>query len=545
MSRTKEHTFRFALLFIVLSALAVYAQELNDSEKAELANLDQAFAAGNYAATTNNAWLYYRSDNAARADVILNKFISLQDSIPQSITFGQWAWSAGAQIGDLNVALFRSHDMFVNLWTCQDKMSAATRQRYLTACQRLLEAAKRRWHTEIFDIGRDFVAYSNIFCLYVQTLILAGDRFNDPLLLKTGQSQWTRWYNHISFFGIDEFNSIGYNNLIFRTLFDIHDFCHDERIKKETREIMDFVYTLQSAITHPLLKIPVVGISRDYRIFLKEAEARSAILTTPQKGYEPPAKAVAINEKRKYPFTVIGKAAIAPFVFQSYQLADAAMGSMTGGACFQQQIHCMTVVGKSASERAVAFIQGSNTPVNGYTDQKEMTTLCVYNRLPALWHLTQWRGDLSNYRETFGEFGVGLSDKWKEKSVTPGHIVLEAYGYDLHLFPFRLQNEKPVVCELVLKHRTTSSPRYHPRPIVFDEYVFPEEPDWFGVYAALVKSGDKVAEPGITCSLQNGVRTFKTKQGHQIRLFIAEKGDTKQLYNVDPALIPLLKFSGQ
>lgn len=530
-------------LFILLSIPVSNAQEFSASEKLELENLDKAYAAGTYAVTANNAWLYYRSGQAAQADVILNKFISLQDSVPQSITFGQWAWSVGASIGDLNVALFRSHDMFVNLWDQQEKMSAATKARYRTSCQRLLEAARRRWNTEVFDIGRDFAAYSNIFCLYVQTLILAGDRFEDSLLLKTGQSQWTRWYNHISFFGIDEFASIGYNAIIFRTLFDIHDFCHDERIQKESREIMDFVYTLQSAFTHPLLKIPVTGISRDYRIFLKEADARCTILSTAQHGYEPPAQAAAINAHRKYPFTVIGKAAISPFIFQSYQLADAAMGSMTGGACFQQQIHCMAAVGKSADERAVVFIQGSNTPINGYTDQKEMTTLCVYNRLPALWHFTQWRGDMSNYRETFGEFGVGLSDKWQKKSAAPGHIVLEAFGYDLHLFPFSVQHDRLTGCSLTLEHRTTSSPRYHPRPIVFDEYVFPNDPDWFGVYVALVKAGAKAAEPGITCTLQNGVRTFKTKQGHQIRLYVAEKGDTKQLFNVDPAMIPLLRFS--
>jgi hypothetical protein len=191
----------------------------------------------------------------------------------------------------------------------------------------------------------------------------------------------------------------------------------------------------------------------------------------------------------------------------------------------------------------VVFIQGSNTPVNGYTDQQGMTTLCVYNRLPALWHLTQWRGDLSVYRETFGEFGVGTSLNWAEKSVKPDRIVLEAYGYDLHIFPFAVQEEKIIPCELVKKHRTSSSPRYHPRPIIFDEYVFPEEPDWFGVYIELVKNGFIVDNPKITYTNIHGIRTFTTNKQHQVKLFLAEKGDTKQLFNVDPALIPLLKIS--
>ena len=522
-----------------------YSQELTTDEKIVLANLDSALASGTYKAMPADAWLFYRSSDEAnnrKADAILNRFISLQDSHAKSKTFGQWPWAEGGEIGDLNVALFRAHDMFRNLWEQQSKMSASTRANYIRSCQRLLEAAKQRWNTEVFDIGRDFVAYSNIFVLWIQTLTLAGDRFNDDLLKMTAKGQWTRWYNHISFFGIDEFASPTYNYVLFNALLDIHDFCSDEQIQKETKEIMDHVYLLQSALTHPALKLPVCGISRDYRIFLKQADARSALLTADLAGYTPPDQAIEINTNRQYPFQVIGKAAINPFIFQSYQLDDAAMGSMTGGACFQQQIHCLAAVGKNENERAVVFVQGSNTPVNGYTDQKGMTVLCVYNRLPALWHLTQWREDLSVYRETFGEFGVGISLNWEEKSATSERIVLEAGGYDLFLFPFAMQNENLVPCQLIKKHRTSSSPRYHPRPLIFDEYVFPEQPDWFGVYVELAKIGQKVDNPQIEFAHVEGIKVFETKKGHQIRLFIAEKGDTKQLFNVDPALIPLLKF---
>jgi hypothetical protein len=533
--------------FILCAGRLGNAQELSANERVEVQKLQQAFASGKYAATTTNAWLLYRSSDAANyriADTILERFISLQDTVHESFTFGQWAWNEEAKIGDLNVALFRSHDMFANLWEQQPKMASGTRAAYLLSCRRLVEAAKRRWDTEVFDIGRDFMNYSNIFVLYIQTLMLAGERFNEPRLRQMARSQWTRWYNHISYIGIDEFASPSYNHIIFRSLFDIRDFCHDPRIEKEAAEIIDHVYMLQSALTHPKLKIPVSGISRDYRVFLKEADARSGVLSIPQINYSPPPKAIAINEYRQYPFTVIGRAAISPFIFQSYQLEDAAMGSMTGGACFQQQIHCLAVVGKSETERAVVFIQGSNTPVNGYTDQQAMSTLCVYNRLPALWHLTQWRGNMAEYRETFGEFGIGLSDNWQQTPVKD-HIVLQAYGYDLHLFPFAVKNDKAIAIHLKLKHRTSSSPRYHPRPIVFDEYVFPEEPDWFGVYVSLVKSGSKVAQPGINYTRVDGIDIFKTKSGHQIKLYTTPQGDIRQLHKIDPALIPLLKFSEQ
>jgi hypothetical protein len=51
-----------------------------------------------------------------------------------------------------------------------------------------------------------------------------------------------------------------------------------------------------------------------------------------------------------------------------------------------------------------------------------------------------------------------------------------------------------------------------------------------------------VKNPRIEFTNKDGIRTFKTNKGHLLRLFIAEKGDTKQLFNRDPALIPIFKI---
>lgn len=538
------------VLFLIGFLLCIHgnAQELTADEKASLEKMRAEYVQNRKTASFQYAWLLYRTDipsNCREADRILYETIALQDHDPESLTYGQWGWhvEGGEKKADLNAALFRADALFVKLWEQQDKMSKKTRENFLVSCKEVTEAAKRRWDTEVFDIGRDFTAYSNIFVLYIETLTLAGERFNDARLKKMAKSQWTRWYNHVSFFGIDEFASPSYNHVVFYHLMNIHNFCHDERIERETKEVLDHIYVLQSAITHPLLKLPVSGISRDYRMFLIQNDARSAVLTSPIEGYAPPQKAVELNEKRTYPLEVIGKASIMPFIFKSYQLQKAAMGSMTGGNCFQQQIHCMAAVGNNEVERAVLFLQGSFTPVNGFTDQKGLSTLCVYNRLPSYWHLTQWRGDMAKYKETIGEFGAGISANWREKLHAPDHIVLEAYGYEAHIFPFTVQDVKITPCSLLLKHRTTTSPRYHPRPRVFDEYVFPQEHDWFGAFIALVKSGSEISNPGITYANQDGVHSFNTNQGHNVRLYIAEKGDTRQLFSIDPALVPLLKVN--
>lgn len=537
------------ILATFIQVLFCYAQPLTVEEKKLLdqSNIDYSFD-GNKV-SLNYAWLLYRTGGTSslKADTVLNKTIALQDHDPEALTFGHWGWSLrdGEKYVDWNNALFQAHIMFCGLWNEQAKMSDETKSNFISSCRQMVEAVKRRWDYEIFDISRDYVAYSNVFAMYIQTFTLAADRFKSPRFARMAKDQWARWYNHISFFGIDEFASPTYNKVIFNALLDIRDYSPDERIQKEATEVMDHIYLLQSALTHPLLKLSVSGVSRDYRNFTLPGDARSGVLLQPASlNYIPPVEAVAINERRKYPFEVIGKASFMPFLYKSYQLKDAAMGSMTGGAVFQQQIHCMAAVGNSETERAVAFLQGSYTPVNGFTDQIGTSALCVYNRLPTLWHLTQKHGviSLSGYKEAFGDFGIGITTNWKEKLNTPDHIILEAYSYELHLFPFAVKNERIESCSLELKHRTTTSPRYHPRPRNFDEYVFPEEPDWFGAYLVLVKSGTMVNNPRIEFNKKDGIRTFETNKGHLLKLFIAEKGDTKQLFNRDPALIPIFKI---
>lgn len=543
---------KFLLINLFFWSIA-YSQELTIVEKEELTELEESYSAGLKMDYFEYAWLLYRADDNLKADKVLNHVISQQDVDPESITYGQWGWQwrEGDKVAgpgdipwyvDFNRALFNADKMFVKLWEQKSKMSKETRENFITSCKLLTEAAVRRWDTEVFDIGRDFVNYSNIFVLYVETLTLAGERLDNARIRKMAKNQWTRWYNHISYFGIDEFASPTYNNVVFKHLKNIYDFSPNERVKRESLEIMDHVYLLQSAITHPTLKIPISGISRDYRKFLEDADARSGVLTSALKDYAPPPKAISINENRTYPFEVRGKAAIAPFLFESYQLENAGMGSMTGGLVFWQQINCMVAVGNNENERAVAFAQGTNTPINGYTDQIETSTLLVFNRLPTYWHFTQWREDLSTYKETFDELGIGVSQNWHEKKKSADHIILSAYGYDLHIFPFIIENEHLVSSELELRHRKTSSVRYHPRERDFDEYVFSQKPEWFGAYVSLVKSGNEVKNPELFYFNDEGIRTFKTNSGHKVRLFVTEKGDTKQLHNIDPALIPLLEI---
>lgn len=535
--------FLLVILHVQYISAETSKEELRMQELERHYQPEERLINGNFGLSLEYATLLYLSDkseNVARADSILDAVIAFQNSDEESGNYGLWAWGPNLEIGDKNVPLFHAHHMLVNLWEVQSKMSFTTRAAFTLSCHRLVEAAERRFNEEIWELGREYVAYSNVFAMYVQTLVVASERFNNSRLKRMSDVQWVRFYNHWKFYGIDEFLSTTYDDVIFRALLDIRQFAGDERMKREVTEMLDSVYLLQSAVTHPLLKLPVSGIGRDYRNCQRTGDIRVPFLKKTPLEYSPDEKVRRMNERRTYPFQATGKAGTLPFIFHTYQLKDVAMGSMTGwGNYFWQQIHCIASAGKNENERATLFIPGTYTPNNGFTDQKELSTFCIYNRLPTMWHITQWRGDLSDIRSTMCEFGVGISDNFTQVEQNNEKIVLQAYGYDFYLFPFQLKADKLSSCNLILKKRDTTSPLYHQRAADFQEYVFPEAPDWFGVYVKIVKNGTKVKKPHFFYEKEEpGVLHFSTDAGHSIRIRIMEQGNSVQIHEKDLNLIP-------
>lgn len=486
--------------------------------------------------------LLYKQNTPAsntKADSVLNKVISFQVIDTESEDYGVWPWSQGGIIGDKNVPLFHANPMLVKLWKQQDKMSFYTRSAFNLSCQRLVEAAERRYDEELWAIGRSGEAYSNVFALYIETLTAAADRFSNMRLKRKARTMWARFYNHFLIYGVDEFLSTNYDEVIFDALHSIATFYDGEQESVEIKNMMDFIYTAQSGVTHPMLKLPIVGVSRDYRRMSMKGDSRVQFLQDLPDDYIVPTITKEINANRQYPFEVVGRAGAVPFTYKSYQLPNVAMGSMSGwGNYFWQQIHCMASAGLNENQRATLFVPGSYTPINGFTHQQELSTLCVYNRLPTLWHITQWRQNLDNIKESFGEFGVGLSDQFEEIEHNNEKIVLRAYGYDFHLFPYLLNDNKIESCFLELRKRTETSPRYHRRKMEFKEYVFPEQPKWFGVFIKIVKEGEKVHKPKIQHHISNGTHSFSTSEGHEVKVAATEQGAYVQIYEEDINLMP-------
>lgn len=505
---------------------------------------------GTYLSTLEYVVLLFKSGDAAsvqRGETILKTIISAQVTDESSSHYGNWAWGIKNQLGDRNPPLFFARRMLGQLWDLQDRMLPSMKTAYLKSCERLVTAAERRWDVEVFAANRAGVAYSNVFCLYVETLTLAGARFNDSRLSQLAKDKWKVFYDNFSVHGIDEFLSRDYDNIIFNALWGIHEFVTGAQ-QDEITEVMDYMYILKTAVTHPKLYTPVVGISRDDRRYNAGNDARSDFLkpgNTPE-GYTIPDEATNLKNNRSFPFEINGRAGSHTFTFKSYQLEKAAMGSMTGwGSYYSQQVHCMASVGTSTSARSTLFIPGSYIHVNGFTDQKELTALCVYNRLPTLWHRDQWKGNQNDISSTLFDFGVGLSTQWIEVSSEPGKVVLNGNnrGYYVYLFPYMLDNNKQIKgCSLTRVTRAKTSEKYHVEDLKFDELLFPSEPVWFGVYIKVVPADANVPAPTISFKEENGVMIFSTDEGHQLK--IAQKdGVSVQVRDEDPYSKPRFSYN--
>ena len=210
----------FTFLFF-LSASITYGQDTLEEKFNKLDKLNMLetnMAKANIGNALQYTWLLYQKntpESVSKADKMLDMTLSFQVSDDlESGNYGLWPWSVGSVVKDKNVPLFHAHLMFVKLWDEQGKMSSRTREAFLKACERILVACERRYDEEIFELGREIVAYSNIFALYVQTLTLAAERYDSDRLRRKANIQWRRFYNNFKFYGISEFLSTTYYQVI-------------------------------------------------------------------------------------------------------------------------------------------------------------------------------------------------------------------------------------------------------------------------------------------------------------------------------------------
>ncbi len=488
--------------------------------------------------------LFQRGEEAdiKRGAEVVHALIGLQVDDPSSRVHGQFPWVAGGKVGDLNVVLFFMPALIRLLEDARQNMPEETVRELDASVQRAIVAAERRWGEERFDLHRDFKGYTNVFLMYIRTILLAGEYYDDDRLLRLVAGQWQRWFNHVSYYGIDEFVSPRYSNIDYDLLREICEKTRDMQIRRETRYVLEHLSVLLHAITHPVLRLPVCGSSRDYRGFVKPGNHEPGCVR--EVGSSPfTSEAVREDyEKRTFPYQVRGRATTVPFRFQSWQEEHAAVGTMTGGNYFWQQIHCMVAVGKSERERSVLFLPGANTPTSGFVCQREGSALCLFARRPNSFHRTQEPMPDEKIHAFQGDFGIGLTRNWTVAKQETGRIVLSAYDHEVLVQPFEIHDEvvRPLLLPLT-RQTSTGQGRFHDTPADFDELVFPKDAVWFGCLISLHRGQAPDALSSIVASKAGEILTLTADGGLSVSVFSHPSGELTEIYDDDWRIQPLLE----
>ncbi|MHB0939409.1 MAG: hypothetical protein ACYDCO_23010 [Armatimonadota bacterium] len=478
-------------------------------------------------------------DQAAR---IISDLLLLQVLDESDMVYGQFPMRPGASSGDLNACLFLLPYLLDILERHGARLPVELAVRLDAAVRRATVAAQRRWDEEVFDPHRDHKGYTNVFLMYVQGLLLSGLHYDDARLLRMAVGQWKRWFNHTAHTGIDEFVSSTYHDVDYEALRRIHACAPDVQMKRQAQLMLDYFVTLGCAVTHPLLQMAVCGSSRDYRRFLDHPHYEMACVTDAGDGeYQPPAAVKAAYRNRQFPYEASGRATSVPFLFQSWQLEHAALGSATGGNYFWQQIHCIAAAGESAERREVVFLPGAYTITNGFVRQRQGQALCLYAREPNTYLRTQKLRADDQIADAFGNLGVGMTDDWRVDQ-QDGRLALTAYGHTVTIDPFVIDEGQitPAALSPTRRDNLSQGGRFHDTPVDLQDWLFPDGPRWLGCLVQLTTEGQPAPRPEFTCRLTED--QLQVSAGElAVRLFRNPAGGVVELYEGDPRTLPLLE----
>lgn len=398
-------------------------------------------------------------------------------------------------------------------------------------------AAERRWQAEVFDVHRDFVAYSNIFALYVQSLMLLARHFDDERLTMVAEGQWRRWFNHVSYYGIDEFVSRNYNGVVLNTLLRMEPAAPSDQIRREINMVTDFLLGMQFGLHHPVLELPISGASRDYRQFVEPGRGALGAIASGEADTLAPRAVVQEHHNRTYPYTASGRAAITPFRFTTWQTLNAGLGSMTGGHYFAQHLHLLAAVGTSPADRAVAYMNADRMMVtNGWVAQADNRALCLFARTPTSYHYAQLGhrpGGPPTPRSN--PPSLGLTEAW---TIHAGddNFALRAYGHTLHVYPFAIEGG-----------RARSSRWREEAPRDGREGVRVLRGEEERTYAGCVlelrgpDEHGRPERPAVTASMDEDRIKIREGGGLGIDLARMPTGEFVELYDVDWRTLPLFK----
>jgi hypothetical protein len=489
-------------------------------------------------------------NDRTHAEEILSHFFTYQVKTPASLAghipvrtsnIGQ------KQHRDLNASSFIIPHLIRLYSESADDMSPPVRDGLLNCIRLTADALRRRWDYEIFDVVRDHKRYTNIFVEYIRGLYIAGELLGDEDFILKAEGEWTRWFNHTSYEGIDEFMSPRYAEIAVDGLLGLLEVARCDRMCGEIRQVLDMYMWINHASHHPRLGMPICGSSRDYRRYVVPGNGQVGFVGRAEfHGYPIPDEIQAEFQNRQFPFEFSGTSGMQPCRFKSWQTEDAGLGSSTGGNYFVQQNYCMAAVGKSATEREWMTMPYEDSLTNGFTHQIGNECFCVFGRYSNSYVRTQAKAADSvaenrkplGPRESIWHAGFSVTTGWERIACTEEEIVFSAYGYTLTIYPFKLEDGqlKPVALDCF----AARIPGQDKEMVSVEQYAFPDEIDWMGAHVVLSKESHP-GRPEFQWSKDDSTVTFASDDAFSVNLFEIPTGDYRELYEGDPRTFPLFQ----
>lgn len=172
--------------------------------------------------------------NFALGEKIFDKVISLQDTNPESETYGLWSWYAEEPLEemdapDYNMAGFNSKEMLMVLCEEWDNISAVMREKMLKSIEMACECIIKR------NVGP---GYTNVCITDCFITAVAGEFTGKERLLNYGRSKMEKFYCYVKGRGeIAEYNSPTYSILTINDLGDCIKFIKDEKMLETVHKV--------------------------------------------------------------------------------------------------------------------------------------------------------------------------------------------------------------------------------------------------------------------------------------------------------------------
>lgn len=177
-------------------------------------------------------------ENYSRANNIIDRILSLQDTNPDNDTFGIWSWYLEEPLEKMAPPDWNWADFLGKVF-----LQIASDYPAILGTQRLKEVQQCISRCCRSILKRDVtINYTNIAVMDSVVAIFAGELLENTEFLQYGKEKIQRIWRHISTVGLNEYNSPTYTLIVLRDIAIALQYIKDKDAKENFRQLFDFCW---------------------------------------------------------------------------------------------------------------------------------------------------------------------------------------------------------------------------------------------------------------------------------------------------------------